>query len=199
MVNPSLACLSWRLMHRSTPTDEWAKRKGWSLTSRCHNCFSEEESDLHLFFTCSLAKKIWCWLLSFCVVRVPSSFSAASIWDSIAKDGDGSGRKCAAAIFLHAIFVLWQLRNDSKHSSRVPSLLRAQAVLLDRLKCMVINLSFRPEFFPSFSPHPAWGKGFSVASIGPEEWLPVEVSLEVSVTLLLFWCAVFWLQFLVVL
>lgn len=132
MVNPRLACLSWRLMHTTTPTEEWAKREGWSPPSRCHNCFSDEESNLHLFFSCPLAQKLWRWLLNFCAARLPNPISASSIWYSLAKAGDA--RNCAAAIFLNAIFILWQLRNESKHSSREPSLERAQAVLLDRLK-----------------------------------------------------------------
>lgn len=36
-VNSRLACLSWHLMHRRTPIEDWAKHKWSSLASRCHN------------------------------------------------------------------------------------------------------------------------------------------------------------------
>ncbi|XXG88201.1 hypothetical protein AAC387_Pa12g0445 [Persea americana] len=148
LVNPWLACHSWRLMHRRTPTEIWAKSKGWSMASRCHNCFIEEESDLHLFFSCSLAQKFWAWLLSPYEVRLLYPISASSIWNSVAKKADVLGRKCAATIFFHAIFIPWQLRNDSKHNSRLPNLERAKVHFLDLLKSIVNFATGQSFVFP---------------------------------------------------
>lgn len=136
-INPRLACLSWRLMHRKTPTNFWAKQRGWSLASRCYNCLCGEESDLHLFFSCNLANQLWHRLPSPYGVQPSSPFSASAICTTLATDRDVLGRKFAASIFFHAIFVLWSLRNDSKHNSRKPSLERAKLIFMDRLKWQV--------------------------------------------------------------
>lgn len=69
-VNPHLACFSWRLMHRKTPTEIWNKHRGWSLAPRCHNCLGEEENDLHLFFICPQAQQFWHWMLGLCGVPI---------------------------------------------------------------------------------------------------------------------------------
>ena len=150
-VNPRLACFSWRLMHRKTPTEIWAKTRGWSLASRCHNCLDEEENDLHLFFFRPLAQQFWLWMLSLCGTSLLPPLSASSIWHSIAKGRDVSEKKCAAAIFLHAISVLSTLRNDSKHKSLQPSLKKAQSLFQVRLQNLVASV---PDMASSVMPHP---------------------------------------------
>ncbi|XXG77318.1 hypothetical protein AAC387_Pa08g1490 [Persea americana] len=137
-LNPHLTCPRWRLLHRKTPTDNWTKLRGWSLASRCHNRFTGEETYLDLFFSCNLAQLLWNWLFSPCRTQLPSSLSASTIWKTIATAGDVHGRNCAAAIFFHAIFAFWSIRNDSKRSSKKPSLERVKVILLDRLKGMAI-------------------------------------------------------------
>eukprot|EP00268_Persea_americana_P027438 TRINITY_DN26813_c0_g1_i6.p2 TRINITY_DN26813_c0_g1~~TRINITY_DN26813_c0_g1_i6.p2 ORF type:complete len:182 (+),score=20.95 TRINITY_DN26813_c0_g1_i6:4651-5196(+) len=64
LMNPRLACFSWRLLHRKPPTDLWAKQRGWAIASRCYLCLSNEEDNLHLFFYCPLALQLWRWILS---------------------------------------------------------------------------------------------------------------------------------------
>ena len=64
MINPRISCLGWRLLHRRTPTQDWAKSIGVHLASRCILCCREEESDLHVFFTCYFASNIWNWLIA---------------------------------------------------------------------------------------------------------------------------------------
>lgn len=138
-ISPRLSCLSWRLLHGKTPTDFWAKLKGWSLASRCYNSLNGEESDLHLFFLCKLAQQFWHWLLR-PYGAVPSPpLTASFIWKTISIGRDVSGRKSATTIFFLAISVLWSLRNDYKHSSKQPSLEKAKHLFLDRLRGMAIS------------------------------------------------------------
>ncbi|XXG64316.1 hypothetical protein AAC387_Pa05g2300 [Persea americana] len=88
------------------------------MASRCHNCLLSEESDSHLFFSYNLANALWSWLLPPYGYILPAPTSAAAIWDAISLGGDASGSHLAAAIFFHAIFILWLLRNDSKHNGQ---------------------------------------------------------------------------------
>ena len=106
LVNPRMACFSWKLMHRKTPIESWAKQKVQSIASRC---FNDEESDSHLFFSCDLAIQLWNWILNLYGVHHPPLHYASDIWATLAKGKDVLGRKCAAAIFFHSIFVLWSL------------------------------------------------------------------------------------------
>eukprot|EP00268_Persea_americana_P034048 TRINITY_DN3367_c1_g2_i10.p2 TRINITY_DN3367_c1_g2~~TRINITY_DN3367_c1_g2_i10.p2 ORF type:complete len:140 (+),score=28.23 TRINITY_DN3367_c1_g2_i10:1115-1534(+) len=104
------------------------------MASQCYNCLSEEESDLHLFFSCKLAQQLWNWMPSpFGTQQLPP-LSASFIWKSLSNGSDASGRKCAAAIFLHATSVLWFIRNDLKHNSRKSSLERAKKIFMDHIK-----------------------------------------------------------------
>ena len=91
-INPHLACLSWFLLHRKTSSDNWAKLRGWSNASRCHNCFSDEETDLHTFFSCNLAQLFWHWLLNPLGALLSSTLSASAIWKIIVADGEVLGR-----------------------------------------------------------------------------------------------------------
>lgn len=124
-IHPSLACFSWRLLHRKTPTDIWAKSKGIKLASICPIRLSSEESDLHLFFSCSLAYAIWSWLLS---------TTAGTIWSVLSLGREGFGRKCAVTVFFHAISFLWLFRNDSKYNGKKTSFSRAKTILVECLK-----------------------------------------------------------------
>ena len=71
----------------------------------------------------------------------PASTSAAAIWEVISNVGDVSGRKWAATIFLHAISIVWLLRNDAKHNNWKSTLERAKVIFEDQIKGMIISLS----------------------------------------------------------
>ncbi|GAU49757.1 hypothetical protein TSUD_301830 [Trifolium subterraneum] len=63
-VPPSRSLLVWRLMHDKIPTDEKLMERGCSLPSLCSLCLSWSENTFHLFFECSFAFTLWCWLAS---------------------------------------------------------------------------------------------------------------------------------------
>lgn len=152
LFSPRLACLSWRILHRKSTTELWAKLRGWSLASRCHSCFSFEETDSHLFFSCSMAQQLWSWILILNGTSPPSPLSASVIWSALAKDRDVLGKeKWVATIFFHNIFILWTLRSDSKHNKKKPSLGVAKLLLIDRLKELVSSL---PGALLASTPHP---------------------------------------------
>ena len=153
-VSPCLACFSWRLRHRKTPTESWVKNKGICLASICYSCFNSEENDFHLFFSCNIDQQLWSWLLCMMGSVPPPPFSPSLIWKVFANNGDAIGRSCAAAIFFNVISVLWSLRNDSKHDGKKPSMHRAKLLLMDRLKGMAISQSVEPHPLPS---HPILG------------------------------------------
>eukprot|EP00268_Persea_americana_P069601 TRINITY_DN9918_c0_g1_i6.p1 TRINITY_DN9918_c0_g1~~TRINITY_DN9918_c0_g1_i6.p1 ORF type:complete len:242 (-),score=35.86 TRINITY_DN9918_c0_g1_i6:234-959(-) len=126
-VNPRLACFSWRLLLRKTPTDYVGKYRGCNMASRCYNCHLCEESDIHLFFSRSLANAFWSWLLGPFSYPPPPT-SAAAVWEVISDVRDVSGRKWAAAIFFQAISILRLLRNDAMHNNRKSTLQRAKLI-----------------------------------------------------------------------
>lgn len=131
ILNPRLSCFSWRLLLRKTPTDFWAMQNGFSMASRCYFCHSNSESDLHLFFSYSLAYQFWHWLLSLDGSPLAFTLSASSVWSALIKVVDGHGRKSAAAIFFQAIYILWSIRNAAKHRSIRPSLKKVQLFFHD--------------------------------------------------------------------
>ena len=47
---PPRSIVSWRLMHRKTPTDYQLSLRGISLASMCSCCSKAQETSLHLFF-----------------------------------------------------------------------------------------------------------------------------------------------------
>ena len=104
---------------------------GTSMASRCYSCLNERELDLHLFFFCSLAQKLWSWLLSQNGTPPAPPLSTSSVWTALIQGVDVNGRKYAAAIFFQAIYTLWLLRNEAKHRSKKPSLMKAQLIFYD--------------------------------------------------------------------
>ncbi|XXG83170.1 hypothetical protein AAC387_Pa10g0984 [Persea americana] len=61
-VNPKL---SWRLLHRKSPTVAWAQSIGVHLAGSCPSCFKHNESDCSIFFYGgSFSPGIWKDLLS---------------------------------------------------------------------------------------------------------------------------------------
>lgn len=123
--------------------DHWATQKGISMASRCYSRHGNNESDIHLFFYCSLAQKLWQWLLRQDGTPLAPPLLTSSIWTNLAKGVDGHGRKSAAAIFFQAIYTLWFLRNEAKHRSVKPSLKQAQLVFLDNSSGMFCSSSGR--------------------------------------------------------
>ena len=111
------------------------------LASRYYICHLGEESDSHLFFCCSLATAFWSWLVHLWHRSLPGPLSIATIWKVFSKVGDGSGRKCAAAIFFLSISILWHLWNEAKHSNRKASLQSAKAIFVDIINGMIISMS----------------------------------------------------------
>eukprot|EP00268_Persea_americana_P029314 TRINITY_DN28361_c1_g1_i2.p1 TRINITY_DN28361_c1_g1~~TRINITY_DN28361_c1_g1_i2.p1 ORF type:complete len:121 (-),score=18.88 TRINITY_DN28361_c1_g1_i2:222-584(-) len=89
--------------------------------------------------------------LSLCGVTLIPPLSASTIWQSIAKDRVVPGRKCASAIFFHAISGLWTLRNYSKHNCQQPSLKKAKSLFQVRLQNLVALVSGMAS---SLTPHP---------------------------------------------
>ena len=148
---PRLACFSWRLLHGKTPIDYLDKHRGNCMASRCYNCLLNEESDLHLFLFCNLAQALWYWIFRLCGIPPPFPLTATAIWGAIFADWDVLGRKCVAAIFFHAISILWILRNDSKHNNRQPSIDRAKLIFVDHIKGVIL---FLPVVMVSPTLHP---------------------------------------------
>lgn len=158
-MNPRLACFSWRLLRRKTPTDFWAKQKGWAMASRCSLCLCNEEDDLHLLFFCPLDLQLWKWIMSRGVNSPTLPLFMPVIWSSLAQGIDAPGRKLAMAIFSKVIYVLWTLPNDSKHRNLKPSLARAKFLSLNRMRGLA---SSNPS--SRINPHPI------LLSLGLMKW-----------------------------
>ena len=65
LISPGISCLIWRLLHRRTPTQNWARSIRVSIPSRFALCCNNEESELHLLFSCTFSISLWSWILSF--------------------------------------------------------------------------------------------------------------------------------------
>ena len=152
---------------QETPTDLWAMKKGISMASRCYSCHSNGESDLHLFFSCSLAQQVWLWLLSLQGTPPTTPLSISSVWATLVKGVDSHGRKTAVAIFFQVIYTLWFSRNEAKHRSKRPSLVKAQMICYDSFRGM-----FSSPLGTRIPSHPI------LRSLGWSEQLPPILSLS---------------------
>ena len=125
--------------------------KGSSMASRCYSCHSNRESDLHIFFFCSKAQQLWSWLLSLLGSPLPLPPSPSSFWIVLIKGVDANGRKSATLIFFQAIYTLRFLRNEAKHRSKKPNLVKAQKVFIDSCNGMTCSSScVAPPSYPIF-------------------------------------------------
>lgn len=105
-MNSRLACFCWRLLHKKTPTKHWAKHRGWSMASRCSS-FSNDKTELLLFFSCNLAQQLWTWLLNHGSPTPYFPLSASTIWTAIAQGVDVPGRRiCRSNLLPHHLYPL---------------------------------------------------------------------------------------------
>ena len=141
LISHKLSCFSWRLLLWKTPTDSVAMQKGCSLASRCYSCHSYGESDIHFFFSFDIAQQLWHWLLGQGGTSLAPPLSASSVWAALVQGIDVKGRKSAAIIFLQAIHAHWFIRNEAKHHSKSPSLMKTQMVFLDRMRGTLSSVS----------------------------------------------------------
>ncbi|KAG7547885.1 Reverse transcriptase domain [Arabidopsis suecica] len=57
--SPKLKLLMWKAMQNALPVGENLKSRTILESARCIHCEAEEESVVHLFFTCEFAKEVW--------------------------------------------------------------------------------------------------------------------------------------------
>lgn len=128
IVNLRISCFVWRLIHKRTPMQNCTRSIGVQLASRCALCYSNEDSEMHLFFSCSFSRNLWCWILSFIRDALPYQFL---VLDSIIHLGNSSlslfpisimgSHVCrqkrvraivGSIVFLHLINMIWHCRNE---------------------------------------------------------------------------------------
>ena len=113
----SKSLLAWRLMNDKIPVDDKLKERGCALPSVCNLCMAAEESSFHLFFECSFAIHLWCWLAS--VLNQSLHFSTLDeIWSLSER---GWSPQCRLAILyavINILFAIWNARNVHRFKNR---------------------------------------------------------------------------------
>lgn len=110
-IPPSKSLMVWRLMHNKLPTDENLITRGCHLPSRCSLCSIHEESTFHLFFQCSYAIRLWCWLAS--MFNFPLHFQhIEDIWTVCDKPWNPQCKLVVTSALINLINSIWYARNQ---------------------------------------------------------------------------------------
>lgn len=126
-----VSTLIWRLLHRK-PQPRLG-RSPLVLILPLGAC-SNEKSDLHLFFTCSISSSTWSWILQGIGKMVPHPLSASLIWSAFSEERFEASKQWAAMVFFNVIFCIWSLRNDATFNSAVVSPYRLRRRFLQQIK-----------------------------------------------------------------
>ncbi|CAJ2673343.1 unnamed protein product [Trifolium pratense] len=103
-------------MHDKLPTDENLKIRGCSLPSICSLCSACEESSFHLFFECSFAFYLWCWLAS--ILNLTLQFqSIEDLWKLCDRGWNAQCKLVIKATIVNIINMIWLARNNMRFNN----------------------------------------------------------------------------------
>jgi hypothetical protein len=88
---PKVDIFIWTLAHRSIPTGENLKRRGWTGPFRCPLCCHEEETLDHILLTCTYSKELWKKVTGLQIfTKLPNDVtSLLLLWDSLGPFAEG--------------------------------------------------------------------------------------------------------------
>lgn len=119
-IPPSKSLLAWRLIHDKVPTDEKLAERGLHFPSMCSLCYNYTESTFHLFFECTFAYKLWCWLAS--IVNFTLQFQSIIDIRSLCNRGwSPQGKIVVQASIANIISKIWYSRNQSRFRDVKPN------------------------------------------------------------------------------
>ncbi|KAK1311616.1 hypothetical protein QJS10_CPA07g00003 [Acorus calamus] len=105
-----------------TPTDEWSRKRGFSLASRCSLCHKQVESELHIFFGCETLTYVWVHIANWFKVDPPRMLpleKSLAQW-SASLNLPRQGKLLGKLLFLHCLFEFWKARNEAKFNNSPP-------------------------------------------------------------------------------
>ena len=87
---PKVDLFIWTLAHKSIPTGENLKRRGWEGPFRCPLCRQEEETTDHLLLNCNYSKEVWKQMIGpQLITRFPTDVTSLLLqWDSMGPFAD---------------------------------------------------------------------------------------------------------------
>ena len=103
----------WRLQHKRLPT-RWAlSNRGITIDNiMCALCDAVPEQVNHLFFSCCLAKELWCKLARWCQIALPVFVDVEEMWSWIEIQHRSRVNKVILEVlFGSLIWVIWTYRN----------------------------------------------------------------------------------------
>ncbi|CAJ2646936.1 unnamed protein product [Trifolium pratense] len=119
-IPPSRSLLAWRVMLDKVPTDDKLSERGCNLPSMCSLCNNHSETMFHLFFQCSFAFQIWCWLAT--VLEVTLHFqSMTDIWLLAEKNWSPQCKIVIKAALIHLLYAIWTARNNARFNNEMPN------------------------------------------------------------------------------
>jgi ribonuclease HI/exonuclease III len=82
---PKVDLFIWTLAHKSIPTGENLKRRGWEGPFRCPLCCQEEETMDHLLLNCNYSKEVWKKITGLqLITKLPNDVTSLLLqWDSL--------------------------------------------------------------------------------------------------------------------
>lgn len=98
---------AWIIYHNKNLTWENLKKRGWLGPGICPLCNSAEEDNLHLFFLCKVARKIWMLLYMFYGFQFDPPASIRDAFISCSKQ-----KVPWRSIFIIVLWCIWSWRND---------------------------------------------------------------------------------------
>jgi len=99
------------------PTDENLIIRGCQIPSMCSLCSNHSESSFHLFFQCSYAIRLWCWLAS--MLSCPLHFQhIEDIWTVCDKPWNPQCKLVVTAAIINLINSIWYARNQIRFQNK---------------------------------------------------------------------------------
>jgi len=114
-VPPKVRVFWWRVLHNSLPSKSELKRRHVARESHCEVCGSRDETLLHVFFDCPLAKRFWKEVKKETGMPVPSIQSCTWARDVLHMR---SGRIATTETIICGAWALWTGRNARGHGCK---------------------------------------------------------------------------------
>ncbi|XP_024630619.1 uncharacterized protein [Medicago truncatula] len=104
-------------MNDKIPVDEKLKERGHVIPFICSLCMTAEESSFHLFFECSYAVHLWCWLAS--ILNQSLHFLALEeIWSLSARGWSPQFTLAITSTVINILSAIWNARNTYRFKNR---------------------------------------------------------------------------------
>ncbi|KAK3207110.1 hypothetical protein Dsin_021156 [Dipteronia sinensis] len=146
-IPPKNSFLFWRLLLGNLPTDDNLRKRGFCAPSAYLMCLRNEETTHHLFYGCSFATQLWCWLASHFNTSLPLSGTIVVLWNTItSKSFSSQIYNMWISSSIQVVYDIWKARNDHRFRNKAPFVDR----IISNLKAKILlNCSICPGYMHS--------------------------------------------------